>query len=54
MCKQKFVVCPFVDEETNGSYPFANFFRIWDLALVLILDPDLALILDPDSDPDCL
>ncbi len=20
----KFVVCPFVDEETNGSYPFAN------------------------------
>jgi hypothetical protein len=24
LCKQKFVVCPFVDEETNGSYPFAN------------------------------
>jgi hypothetical protein len=23
-CKGKFVVCPFVDEETNGSYPFAN------------------------------
>jgi hypothetical protein len=23
-CKPKFVVCPFVDEETNGSYPFAN------------------------------
>jgi hypothetical protein len=23
-CKRKFVVCPFVDEETNGSYPFAN------------------------------
>ncbi len=23
-CKQKFVICPFVDEETNGSYPFAN------------------------------
>ncbi len=22
--KLKFVVCPFVDEETNGSYPFAN------------------------------
>jgi hypothetical protein len=20
LCKQKFVVCPFVDEETNGSY----------------------------------
>jgi hypothetical protein len=20
--KRKFVVCPFVDEETNGSYPF--------------------------------
>ncbi len=23
-CERKFVVCPFVDEETNGSYPFAN------------------------------
>ncbi len=23
-CKQKFVVCPFVDEETNRSYPFAD------------------------------
>jgi hypothetical protein len=23
-CIEKFVVCPFVDEETNGSYPFAN------------------------------
>jgi hypothetical protein len=23
-CSQKFVVCPFIDEETNGSYPFAN------------------------------
>ncbi len=23
-CKRKFVVCLFVDEETNGSYPFAN------------------------------
>ncbi len=23
-CRQKFVVCPYVDEETNGSYPFAN------------------------------
>jgi hypothetical protein len=23
-CKRKFVVCPFVDEETNGSYPFAD------------------------------
>ncbi len=22
--ERKFVVCPFVDEETNGSYPFAN------------------------------
>jgi hypothetical protein len=22
--KPKLVVCPFVDEETNGSYPFAN------------------------------
>jgi hypothetical protein len=22
--KQKFVVCPFIDEETNESYPFAN------------------------------
>jgi hypothetical protein len=22
--KRKFVVCLFVDEETNGSYPFAN------------------------------
>ncbi len=21
-CKRKFVVCPFVYEETNGSYPF--------------------------------
>ncbi len=23
-CKRKFVVCPFVDKEANGSYPFAN------------------------------
>ncbi len=23
-CKWKFVICPFVDEETKGSYPFAN------------------------------
>ncbi len=23
LCNWKFVVCPFVDEETNGSYPFA-------------------------------
>ncbi len=23
-CKWKFVVCPLVDEKTNGSYPFAN------------------------------
>jgi hypothetical protein len=23
-CKRKYVVCLFVDEETNGSYPFAN------------------------------
>jgi hypothetical protein len=23
-CKRKFFVCPFVDEETNGSYRFAN------------------------------
>jgi hypothetical protein len=23
-CKRKFVICPFVDEETNKSYPFAN------------------------------
>ncbi len=23
-CKRKFVVCPFVDKETNRSYPFAN------------------------------
>jgi hypothetical protein len=23
-CKWKFVVCPFVNEETNGSYLFAN------------------------------
>jgi hypothetical protein len=23
-CKRKFVVCPFVDEETNESYLFAN------------------------------
>jgi hypothetical protein len=22
-CKWKFVICPFVDEETNGSYPFS-------------------------------
>jgi hypothetical protein len=22
--KRKIVICPFVDEETNGSYPFAN------------------------------
>jgi hypothetical protein len=24
LCKRKFVVCPFVYEETNGNYPFAN------------------------------
>jgi hypothetical protein len=24
LCKRKFVVCPFVDEETNGSYPLEN------------------------------
>ncbi len=24
LCKRKFVVCPFLNEETNGSYPFAN------------------------------
>jgi hypothetical protein len=23
-CKQKFIVCPFVDEEPNGTCPFAN------------------------------
>jgi hypothetical protein len=23
-CKQKLVVCPFVDEETNGNNPFPN------------------------------
>jgi CRISPR/Cas system-associated endonuclease/helicase Cas3 len=23
-CKRKFVVCPFVDEETNGSFQLAN------------------------------
>ncbi len=23
-CKRKFIVCPFVDEETSRSYPFAN------------------------------
>ncbi len=23
-CEQKVVVCPFVDEETNSSYPIAN------------------------------
>ncbi len=23
-CKRKFVICPFVYEETNGSYLFAN------------------------------
>ncbi len=23
-CKRKFVVCPFVDEEPNGTYLFAN------------------------------
>jgi hypothetical protein len=23
-CKRKFVVCPFVDAKTNGSYPLAN------------------------------
>ncbi len=23
-CKSKFVVCPFVYKETNGSYPYAN------------------------------
>jgi hypothetical protein len=24
LCKRKFVVCLFVDEEANGSYPFPN------------------------------
>ncbi len=24
VCKWKFVICPFVDKETNGSYSFAN------------------------------
>jgi hypothetical protein len=24
LCKRKFVVCPFIDEETKVSYPFAN------------------------------
>jgi hypothetical protein len=24
LCKWKFVACPFVDEETNESYPFAS------------------------------
>jgi hypothetical protein len=23
LCQRKFVFCPFVDKETNGSYPFA-------------------------------
>jgi hypothetical protein len=23
-CKRKFVVCPFLNEETDGSYPFSN------------------------------
>jgi hypothetical protein len=23
-CKRKFVICLFIDEETKGSYPFAN------------------------------
>ncbi len=23
-CKWKFVICPFVDKETNGSYLFVN------------------------------
>ncbi len=23
-CKRKFVICLFVDKETNGSYPFVN------------------------------
>ncbi len=26
-CKRKFVVCPFVYKETNGSYPFSNGLR---------------------------
>jgi hypothetical protein len=24
LCKQKFLICPFVGEVTNGSYPFTN------------------------------
>jgi hypothetical protein len=24
ICLRKFVTCPFVDEEINGSYPYAN------------------------------
>jgi hypothetical protein len=26
LCKRKFVICPFVNEETNRSYPFAHGF----------------------------
>ncbi len=35
--KWKFVVCPFADEETNGSYPFSNglngFAHLWSPAI---------------------
>jgi hypothetical protein len=39
LCKQKFVICPFVDEETKGSYPFAN--RLAHLYLLKITCPAL-------------
>jgi hypothetical protein len=49
-CKPKFVVCLFVYEETNGSYPFAN--GLNGLAhptgtVVLVLDPGGVVCADP-------
>jgi hypothetical protein len=36
--KWKFVVCPFVDKETNGSYPFANGLnRLASLNILMVL-----------------
>jgi hypothetical protein len=39
LCEWKFVDCPFVDKETNGSYPFANGLnRLVHLCIVVVRD----------------
>jgi hypothetical protein len=42
-CKWKFVICPFLDKETNGSYPLANGHN--GLAHLCLLVKDLFLFL---------